>query len=107
MIHAVADSSFKQYLNPLQAFLYDAKMNGYSMDTPDQIDWALARYLDDLCYIKQKDFGHGSKVYSGMTNLMPELRDNMPRAARALISWQRLANPSEGERYPPKLWSSS
>ena len=37
MVHAVADSSFKQYLNPLKAFLYDAKLNGYSMNTADEI----------------------------------------------------------------------
>ena len=100
MVHAIADSSFNQYKGPLRAFLYDAKTNGYRLDTPEEIDWCLARFLDDLCYLENADFGKASKTYSGLTHLVPELRDNLPRAARALNSWQRLANPAEGGPVP-------
>ena len=100
LAHAVSDSSFKQYAGPVRAFLYDAKQLGCDLSSVPALDTALANYLDDICFIKRLGFAYGSKTYSGLMNLAPELKGRCPRAARALMSWQRLANSSEGGPIP-------
>ena len=60
-------------------------------------------YLDDLCYIKGAGFQEACKTYSGLTHLAPELKNHLPRAARALMSWQRLDNPAEGGPVPEEV----
>ena len=76
------------------------KLIGAVLDTPQMIDNALARYLDDLCYIKRKGYNEGSKCYSGMTHLWPELKQYLVLSARSLMSWMRLANMGEGGPIP-------
>ena len=63
----------------------------------------MLHYLDDLCYVKGAGFQAACKAFSGMMHLAPELRDKLPRAARALIAWQRLDNPAEGGPVPEEV----
>ena len=100
MIHAIADRSFLDMLTPIKSFLYDCKLRGLRLDSTDEIDWAMACYMDDLCYVRHMNFNHASKLYSGFCHLSPEFRDRLPRAARALIGWQRLSNAAEGGPLP-------
>lgn len=44
----------------------------------------------------QRGVPEGVQDLSGLTHLDPELRDRLPRSARALMAWQRLDNPAEG-----------
>ena len=78
-------------------------MRGHLRLDAESVDIALMRYLGDLCYVKGAGFQAAAKTYSGMTHLAPKLRDKLPRAARALISWQRLDNPAEGGPVPEEV----
>lgn len=40
------------------------------------------------------------RTFSGLTHLVSELKDNLPRSSRALIAWQMLDNPAEGGPVP-------
>ena len=100
LIHAVGDTSHRLYAAAVRSFLYDARMHGYPLNTSDELGNGLARYLDDLCYTQKVGFEQGAKTYSGITHLAPEWKDKLPRAARSLMTWQRLANPAEGGPIP-------
>lgn len=100
MVHAVSDSTLRKYLPAVQAFLECMKIKGEQLETPEQVDWALARHLDDLCYQQRRGFHVGSALYSGLTALFPEMRGRLPRSARSLMAWQRLHVEREGGPIP-------
>ena len=82
------------------AFFRYARMQGISLSTADEIDVAMAHYLNDLCYLKHKGFAEGSKLLSGFMAFFPEFKGHLPLAARSVVAWQRLAVQGEGGPVP-------
>lgn len=103
LVHSVSDRTHKTYSPRLKAFLYDCKLRGQTLNSADDVDVALLSYLDDLCYVTNAGFSAASQTFAGLTNIAPELRDRLPRSARALLAWSRLSNPEEGGPVPEEL----
>ena len=100
LVHAVSDSTLKKYLPAVTSFLRIMKDRGENLDSPAQIDWALACYLDEMYDQDMQGFSAASALYSGITASFPELKDRLPIAARSLMAWQRLDVPGEGGPIP-------
>ena len=66
------------------------------MATSTQVDEALAEHFDWLCYSQQAQPTADSQIFFGLLTIMPELRGDLPLAARSLKSWSKLAANNEG-----------
>ena len=105
LIHAVADSTLHKYLPAVRKFLEQMEEQDELLRSAKEIDWALAKHLDSMCYQLEKGYNAASALYSGMTSLFPELRDALPLSARSLMAWQRLDVPGEGGPIAPAaIW---
>ena len=84
----------------VRAFLYNARLRQAPLETAQEIDIKLCRYMDDFCYVQNAWLPAAQKTFAGLTHLAPELKSHLPRSARALTSWQRLHNAAEGGPVP-------
>ena len=100
LVHAVADTTWRKYHAAVEAFLVEMQRRKEPLDSARQLDWALARYLDEMCFQDLRGFSAASALYSGVTAAFPEFKGQLPLAARSLIAWQRLDIPGEGGPIP-------
>ena len=100
LAHAVADSSAREYLKPVRAFLEFAQESQLSLGSLPQIDKALAKRLDELCYVQNRGVSEGSKLVSGWLSVYPEHKGHLPLTMRSILSWMRLQTGEEGGPLP-------
>ncbi|CAE8588660.1 unnamed protein product [Polarella glacialis] len=103
LVHAVADASLAQWLPKVRDALAYAQAHSLPVNTPEEKDLWIAVYFDYLCYAMQRHPSAGSLVLFGLLCLLPELKGRMPRAARSLKSWTKLAVVSEGGPIPEEM----
>ena len=96
LTHAVGDSTAAQWLPKVKGFLLHRRRSQVPMATSTQVDEALAEHFDWLCYSQRAQPTAGSQIFFGLLTIMPELRGDLPLAARSLKSWSKLAANSEG-----------
>ena len=96
LVHAVDDNTNKVYLKAVAAFLKEVKLHQVPFDNKPLRDRALARYLEDQCYINLANVANGANTFFGFLHCFEDHRQHMPEASRALKAWQRMAQSGEG-----------
>lgn len=87
---AVTDRTREEYVTRLKCFSEFAEQHGMSLSPVEKLDEALADRADYL-YFEGFNAGTGGKLLGAMLNAAPELQGKLPRFARALKAWRRLA----------------
>ena len=71
MAHAVADKTARAYNKEVSLFIDCAKLNQIPANSAEQLDKALATYMDFQCYAEQKGGQHGGKASRGRQRPLP------------------------------------
>ena len=75
LAHAVSDATTPQWLPKFCGFLLHCRRSGPGMalESPQEIDMALAEHFGWLCYIQRANPSHGTLIFFGLLCVMPEL----------------------------------
>ncbi len=103
LVHAIGDASVLQWIPKVKEFLASSKLSGTDLTLPNNMDMALAQYMDWQCYGEQLSPSSGTLLLFGLVCLLPEIKGRLPLAARSLKSWARLAVTSEGGPVPEEI----
>ena len=96
IVHAVDDATNKVYVRAVVDFLKECKRHAVPFHTYHLRDLALARHLEDQCYIHLGSVNTGANTFFGFLHIFEDHREKMPISARALKAWQRMAQGNEG-----------
>jgi hypothetical protein len=103
LAHAVDDGTSDAYVAQVYTFLRRVKMLAIPFESDLDVDFALARELDDRCYIEKEPFSRGSLLFYGILHFFPTLSAKLPLSWRALRTWQKIYPSEEGHAYPEEL----
>lgn len=94
--HSVADDTSSMWMPHVEAFLDWSAWEKLPLGTRNNIDLALGRRLDHLCYGMEKGIHAGQGLMSAVHMLWPDLKGKMVLAGRAPIAWSRMKKTGEG-----------
>ena len=95
---AVSPAALDTYRRTVTTFLLYCSLLSLAVDSPDAVDVALAKYMDES-FLEGLGASSGDTLLAAWCHLFPEFRPGaLPRASRALRGWHRL-RPAHG-RHP-------
>lgn len=97
-LHAVDDETNKAYSKAVRSFLQYAKDGRLPFSTATDIDLALAKFYEKLCYNGESAMHFGQNSFHGFLHFFPWFRGlGFPVAKRSLKAWERMDQGEEGQ----------
>jgi len=90
-VHGVEGrTNLGNYLPALKPFLARAIFHCICLDTPADVDLGLSDHFAVKCYHEELSAAFGKAVLLCYLHLYPEFKGHLPRAGRALRTWEKL-----------------
>ena len=97
LVHAVTNRTLASYVRAVLRFLRFVSLEQEPVETIEQLDDAMTWHMDHMAYEQKQSSQAGKNLKSGAVHLLPDLKDQLPKASRAVRSWEKLEGEVERE----------